>query len=126
MNIVQLFQTPYCRKPIITHPIYGFLKQIKEPRGMGTVHLGMMELERHGQGCPEQPPAVSAPYHKRIVEHTAVHPDSSVNVKSGKRGCPYDHIPIQVMIPACFCNLTGKPQIIRIELLQVLRKRNVA
>ena len=41
--------------------INGFLQPVEEARGLETVHLGMVELERDGQGRFEQFAVVFAP-----------------------------------------------------------------
>ena len=76
---------------------------------MGAVHLGMVKLKGDSQ-CPlPQMPLVFAPNEKRIIEHTAIHADSPVNLILGKGRRANYHPVRQVMILATFGNLPGKP-----------------
>ena len=93
---------------------------------MCAVHLGVMELERYRQ-CPfPQMPFVLAPYQKRIIEHSAVHADGSVYVILCEGGCSDNHTLGQVVIPAAFGNLLCQPQVICIELMQIIGVRDIA
>ena len=62
------------------------LQQREECRGMGTVHLGVVKLKGHFQGCAPYRAAgkelffISGPYHERVVEHSAVHSHRTVNI----------------------------------------------
>ncbi len=46
--------------------VNGFLQPVEEARGLETVHLGVVELERDGQRRFEEPSAVFAPSQEGI------------------------------------------------------------
>ena len=50
----------------------GFLQPVEEARGLETVHLGVLELERDGQRRFEEPSAVFAPGQERIGEQFGI------------------------------------------------------
>ena len=52
----------------ISNRKHGLLQPIEEARRLETVHLGVVELERDGQGRFEEPPAVFAPGQEGIGE----------------------------------------------------------
>ena len=52
--------------------INGFLQPVEEARRLETVHLGVVELERDGQGRFEEPPAVFAPGQEGIGEQFGI------------------------------------------------------
>lgn len=52
--------------------INGFLQPVEEARRLETVHLGVLELERDGQGRFEESSAVFAPGQERIGEQFGI------------------------------------------------------
>ena len=50
----------------------GFLQPVEEARGLETVHLGVLELERDGQRRFEEPSAVFAPGQEGIGEQFGI------------------------------------------------------
>ncbi len=54
------------------------LQGIEEGGGMGSVHLGVVELEGDGEGGFEEAFPVFSPDHEGVVENAAVHADGSV------------------------------------------------
>ena len=65
---------------------------------MRSVHLRVMKLKRHRELRPEQPSLVAAPYHERIIEHSAIHTDRSVYIIIHESRSAYDHAFSQVMV----------------------------
>ena len=102
------------------------LQQVQKPCRVGTVHLGMMELERDGQGCPEKAPFILAPDRERVIEDAAVHAHSAVNVVLRQSRAADDHAVLQIMVLAPFPHLGGKGQIVPVELGQIRGKGNIA
>ena len=86
---------------------------------MGSIHLGMVELEGDCQGGLEKAPFILAPDGKRVIEDAAVHPHCAVNVVLRQCGGADDHALLQVMVLAVFPNLSGKGQIVLVELRQI-------
>lgn len=82
---------------------------------MSTVHLSVVELKRYSQISFEELPAVSAPYHERIVIYAAIHSYSSVYIiLSQCRGADY-HAVCNIMTLTLFGHLTRQPQIVGVE-----------
>ena len=50
----------------------GLLQLVEDARRLKTVHLGVVELERDGQGRFEEPTAVFAPSQERIGEQFGI------------------------------------------------------
>lgn len=111
-----------CISTIIHHP----LKFLQKLCGMSSVHLCMMELERNSQVFPEKTLFESSPYQERIIENTAIHAYCSIYLVVYEcRGADH-HALRQIMVSAGFSHLLGQPDIVKIELNQICRKRNVA
>ncbi len=60
--------------------INGFLQPVEEARGLETVHLGMVELERDGQGRFEQFAVVFTPGQERIGKQFGIDARHTVNL----------------------------------------------
>lgn len=67
-----------------------------------------------------QTPFVFAPNQKRIIECVAIHAYHPVYLIPGKGRRANNHALCQVIIPAAFGDLLRQPQVIGIELLQLL------
>ena len=67
---------------------------------MRAIHLSVMELELNGQSGPKPPPAISAPYQKRIIKYSAVHAYSSVNIETRQYRCSDHHTIRNIMVRA--------------------------
>ena len=109
------------------HHIYLSLQDIKEFGCMSTVHLGVVELERYGQGGLEPRSLVLTPNHKRIVEYAAIHTHSTVNfILRQSRGADHHTLGREVMVGAALRHLLCKAQVVAIELRQILTIRQIA
>ena len=106
--------------------VYLCLQPLKKSSSMGAVHLGMMELERDGQGRLEKAPFILAPDRERIVEDAAVHAHSAVNAVLGQGRGAHSHAVLQVVVLTALMNLGGKGQIVPVKLGQIFGERNVA
>ena len=93
---------------------------------MGAVHLGVVELERDTERCPEKSAAVSAPYQKWVVEDAAVHADCAVDLALSQGGGADDHAFGKIMIGARLGDLPCKAQIVVVEASQIVREGDVA
>ena len=105
-----------------------FVLQIfQESACVGTVHLGVMELEGNGQGISEQLFPVTAPEDKGIVENAAVHAYNAVDFCIHNGGSADDHAVFgQVIVLAGLGDLGGVGEIIAVELCQIIGMENVA
>ena len=103
-----------------------FLQVVQEKGGVGSVHLGVVELEGNGEEGPEEVAAVFAPYHEGVVEYAAVHAHGSVYLVPGEGGSADDHAVGQVVVFASFCDLGRQAEIVGVELVQVIGERDVA
>ena len=109
------------------HHIYLPLQDIKKLRGVGTVHLGMVELERYGQCGLKQPTLVLAPNHKRIVENAAIHTHRTIYfVLHQSRGADNHTLCREVVVGATLRHLLCQTQVVAIELRQILAVRQIA
>ena len=93
---------------------------------MCAIHLCMVELKRDSQCAFPQTPFVFAPNQEWIIEHTAIHAYRPVYLILYKGRCTDNHVIRQVMVLAAFGNLLRQPQVIRIELLQIIGERDIA
>ena len=85
---------------------------------MRTIHLSMVKLKRDCQRTFPKTPFILAPNQERVVEHTAIHANSPVNVVLRESGSTYDHAFSHVMIYTAFSHTVSQPQIILVELQQ--------
>ena len=68
----------YVRKSWLFHIVDLSLQILQESARMGSVHLGMVELEGYGQVIFKSFLPVFSPDDKGIIEDAAVHADSTV------------------------------------------------
>ena len=101
------------------------LQPFEKGCGVGAVHLGMMELEGDCQGGLEKAPFIFAPDGKRVIEDAAVHAHCAVDIILGQGRGAYNHAVLQVMVLAAFPNLSGKGQIVPVELGQIRGEGNI-
>lgn len=85
----------------------------EEAEGVGTVHLGVMELERQLQRRFENAPVVPAPDEEGGVENAAVHADGTVKLGIHDGGGTDDHTVGEIMVLAALRRLTRQAQIWR-------------
>ena len=103
-----------------------FLQIIQELCGVGTIHLGVVELEGNLEGRLEEAASVLAPNEERIVEDAAIHTDCAVDVVPSQSRCADNHAVGQVVIATTLSNLPCELQVTLVEEGQVLAERNVA
>ena len=87
------------------------LQQFEEAGGVGSVHLGVMELEGDGKECLKPWSMVASPDEEWIVEDSTVHPYRSIYLIPGQRRCADHHAFCYVMIAAAFGYLSCKAEI---------------
>ena len=92
---------------------------------MGSIHLSMMELERHGQRSFEEAFTVLAPDHEWVVEYTCIHTHSSINIILCHRRGANHHTFHKIVIPAGCSNLFRQSEIILIEFLEIGREWHI-
>ena len=108
-------------------PFHSLLQPIEEARRLETVHLGVVELERDGQRRFEEPSAVFAPGQERIGEQFGIDTCHTVNLAFRQRRSVNGHIFVaEKMVFVRVVHLTGQPQILFVELMNILRKGNIA
>ena len=88
---------------------------------MTTVHLDMMELERHGQSCLEPTFAIPAPSQERIIELAAVLVYDAVNLCLYNGRCSYNHIVLKGSVLAFIGSLSSHCLIVTGKLLYIIR-----
>ena len=98
-----------------------FLLQVcQKSAGVGTVHLGVVELEGDGKIVSEQLLLIPAPDQKRIVENPAVHTHGAVDLGIHDGGGADDHAALgQIPVLAAVRNLPGIGEIVLVEAIQV-------
>lgn len=102
------------------------MQRFQEAGGVGTVHLGVVELEGDGEcPLPEVPP-VLAPDEEGVVVYAAVHAYCAVYLGLDEGGGADDHAVGEVMVCAGLGDLAGQAQVVGIELLQVVGEGHVA
>ncbi len=107
--------------------IDGLLRPVEEARRLKTVHLGVVELERDGQGLFEEPSAVFAPGQERIGEQFGIDTRHTVNLTFRQRRSVNGHVFVaEKMVFVRVVHLTGQPQILLVKLMNVFRKGNIA
>ena len=85
-----------------------FLYQVKEPACMCAVHLCVVKLQRQREDCFQKSAAVFSPDQEWVVENSAVHSDSAVDL------CVHDgrgtngHVRGQIVAFTAFRNLARK------------------
>ena len=93
---------------------------------MGTVHLGVMELEGDGEGISEKFLAVFAPDDKGIIENAAVHAHSTVDFGIDDGGSADDHgVFGQIVVLAGFGDLFCICQIVVVKCGKIIGVENV-
>lgn len=92
---------------------------------MGTVHLGVVELERDGERGLEQAAYVPAPDEERVAEDAAVHADCAVNLVSRQRRGTDNHAVRQVVVGAGLCHLFRETQVILLKGFQIIRESQI-
>lgn len=102
----------------------------QEGGGVGTVHLGMMKLERDLKGYARFAVAyfvtVFRPNHEGVVVDAAVHAYCAVDVVLDERGCADDHTLRFIMVYAGLLYLSGEFKIIAVEFVEVVAERHIA
>lgn len=88
---------------------------------MGTIHLRMVELKRHAERGPQQPPAVLAPNQEGVAEHAAVHTHCTVYVVLRECRSANHHAVGQVVVRTRVRHLPRETHIITVERCQVVR-----
>jgi len=104
---------------------YFLLQQVQETCSMASIHLNVMELERYWQRCLEPPFSISGPCQERIIELVAILVDYAVNLCLNKSGRTNNHVVIKERALTFAGSLSGQLLIITIELLQVIRIRDI-
>ena len=103
------------------------MQSVEEAGGFKTVHLGVVKLERDGQGSLEQSAAVFAPSQEGIGEQLGIDTCYTVNLAFRQGRGVNGHVFIaQKVVFVRVVHLTGQPQIIFVELVNILRIGNVA
>ena len=105
----------------------GFLQPVEEAPRLETVHLGVVELERDGQSGFEEPSAVFAPCQEGIGEQFGIDTRHTVNLAFRQRRSVNGHVFVaEKMVFVRVVHLTGQPQIVLVEPVNILRIRNIA
>lgn len=93
---------------------------------MTAIHLDVMKLERHRQRGLEQVFAIPTPTDKRIGKDARILVDDAVEfcLYDGRRAD--DGTVVECDIAAFVCHLSRQRLVVMIELLQILRERNIA
>lgn len=94
-------------------PADALLQAPQKAAGVGTVHLGVMELERQLQRRFENAPVVPALDEEGGVENAAVHADGTVKLGIHDGGGTDDHTVGEIMVLAALRRLTRQAQIWR-------------
>ena len=92
---------------------------------MASIHLNVMELERYRQSRLEPPFTISGPSQERIIELAAILVYYAVDLYLYEGGCTNNHVILKESALTFTGSLSGQLLVIIIELLQVVRIRNI-
>ena len=93
---------------------------------MAAVHLNVMELKRYGQHGFEPLFAIFSPHHHRIAELVGVLIDNTIEFGLRHRRCADNHPVVERTAFTIVGGFRGQVEIIAVEPLQIIGKRNVA
>ena len=113
-------------EPIESYRIDSLLQFFQEPGGVGAVHLGVMKLERDGQGGLQPTFTVTAPGEEGIGKDAAVLIDDAVEFRARDSRCADDDGFIVQDVLTRLADGLCQMQVVGIKCLQIIGDGHVA